>query len=123
MKVLVADDSSTIRAVLKGQLRLLHVEEILEAGDGRQVLDLLERTAVDVILLDREMPNLDGIETLAALKERLGDAALPPIIMISAQDAREEASAAGARAFLTKPFTADALRAILTAVVPQFSAR
>jgi CheY-like chemotaxis protein len=126
MKVLVADDSATIRALLKTHLRAIKIDDVVEARDGNQVLEIVERTPVDVILLDLDMPNLDGIDTIIALKHRLGDRPMPPIIVISAQSdrtAKEQAHKAGAQAFLAKPFTAECLHTILAAVVPQFPSR
>jgi two-component system chemotaxis response regulator CheY len=126
MKVLVADDSATIRALLKAHLRHIQVDEVLEARDGNQVLQIVAKTAVDAILLDLDMPELDGIDTIVALKHRTQDRPLPPIIVISAQadrSAKEQAHAAGAQAFLAKPFSAESLRTVLAAVVPQFPSR
>jgi CheY-like chemotaxis protein len=123
MKVLIADDSATIRSLLKAHLRQLHVDDIIEARDGCEVLEIIDKTAVDAILLDLDMPKLDGIETIVSLKRRIRDRPLPPIIVISAQtdqSEKEQAHRAGANAFLAKPFTAECLQIVLAAMVPQF---
>jgi two-component system chemotaxis response regulator CheY len=116
MKVLIADDSKAIRLLLKGLLRQCAVEDVLEATDGPEALAVLERTSIDLVLLDMQMPSMDGLECLAVLRERLGDRPIPPVVMISAEEdptIMDRARSLGARAFLNKPCTTADLRAVL----------
>jgi two-component system cell cycle response regulator len=103
--VLVADDSLVVRAVVRGGLE----EEgyhVLEAVDGLDALESCRREPPDVILLDVEMPGLDGFEVLAALK---GDAALRdiPVVFLTSRSGITDVVAGlrgGAHDYLKKPF-------------------
>src|SRR5436309_409133 len=61
MKVLLADDSSSMRLILRNMLRQFNGVEIVEARDGRDALNLLEAHTVDLLLLDLHMPVMDGL--------------------------------------------------------------
>lgn len=117
MKILVVDDSTMTRRMIASLVESLGHESI-QAKDGLEGLVLLMGSAdVDVILLDREMPNLDGIGFL----ERLGSSVenAPPVIVVSAHNDPEltmEALDAGASAFLSKPFDEEGLAEQLDAV-------
>src|SRR5262245_49078112 len=70
-EILVVDDSAAIRKILQRVLRQtgLNITNILEAGDGQEALNVLEQNrGINVVLTDINMPNMDGIELLAALK-------------------------------------------------------
>lgn len=106
MRVLVVDDNESVRTLLEVSLGFDH--EVVTANDGRQALEVLaaDDHGIRVVLLDRMMPELDGIATLAAIRadERL--AGLPVVLLTAkATDADvEEGMAAGADAYVTKPF-------------------
>jgi two-component system sensor histidine kinase RpfC len=108
LRVLVADDNPINREVLS---------KILERGghtvalahDGEQVLDLIEREAHDIVILDRNMPGMGGIEALQALRVMTRSRERLPVIVLSADAtpaSRREALEAGADAFLPKPVEA-----------------
>jgi putative two-component system response regulator len=110
-RVLVADDSSNVRSLFE---RLLRTDghEVISAPDGQAALDAVWRTRPDVILLDVEMPGVDGLEVCRRLK---ADPAtrLTPVVMITGQtdlSDRIRGIEAGADEFLSKPLHPDELR-------------
>ena len=123
MKVLIADDSSTIRMILKGLLKQLQITETIEASDGKAALETLSQNKVDLVLLDIHMPNMDGLSALQAIKQASGTASLPVIIISSDTTASqiESAQTLGAHAYIKKPFRIEGLREALTAAFPSMS--
>jgi two-component system chemotaxis response regulator CheY len=122
--ILSVDDSRLIRKIMTGPIQALGYG-ILEASDGLECLDQLKAHAEDVelVLLDCNMPNLDGIETLKAIK---ADPALSsiPVMMVTTEGEREKmigAIKAGASQYLTKPFTEDELLTKMMECLPQES--
>jgi len=120
VKIMTVDDSLTMRRILTRVIDKLG-HETLEAGDGNEALEALAGGADDValILLDRNMPNLDGMETLKALK---ADATLQqiPVIMVTTETERAsvvEAIQAGACQYVAKPFDEDTLVAKIRKVL------
>jgi len=115
-RVLIVDDGEMNRKVLRAALeREGHVAE--QAANGREALALLADRPVDVVLLDLVMPQMDGYETLAAIK---ADAALRhlPVIVISGVDELDSVVRCiemGAADYLPKPFNASLLRARINA--------
>ncbi len=108
LRVLVADDNPTNREVL-GRILERGGHSATLVADGELALDALEAAQYDIVLLDRNMPSMNGIEALQAIRlMTLGRNSLP-VIMLSADvtpDARREAAEAGADAFLPKPIEA-----------------
>ncbi len=116
--ILVVDDSSFNRLVLKRRLGELGYDNITTAEDGVQGLAALERGRFDVVLLDLEMPNLDGIGVLEQLHAARG--AAPPVIVISALTEMEKIVRCielGAEDYLPKSFDPPLLRARLGAIL------
>lgn len=112
--VLVVDDSAAIRKILQRVLRQtgMSIREILEAGDGQQALDVLKDKKVQLVLSDINMPKMDGLQLLAALKSS-ADWAPIPVVMITTEggEARvAEAVKLGAVGYVRKPFTADQIK-------------
>ena len=111
MKVLVVDDFSTMRRIVKNILRQLGFQNILEADDGSTAVGLLEREKVDLIISDWNMPQMTGIELLRHVRstETLKDI---PFLMVTAEAQQEniiEAVKAKVSNYIVKPFTADTL--------------
>jgi two-component system, sensor histidine kinase RpfC len=108
LRILVADDNPTNREVLGKILeRGGHAATIVE--DGEQALDAVERQAFDVVLLDRNMPGLGGMEALQAIRLMTQGRERLPVAMLSADvtpEAKREALEAGFDAFLSKPIEA-----------------
>jgi len=119
--ILVADDSETMRAVIKKTVSMsgVPVGEFHEAGNGKEALAVLAKTWIDVILSDINMPEMGGMELLKKISE---DAELKkiPLIFITteASDARqEEARKLGAAGYVKKPFQPEIIKAILYEVL------
>ncbi|CAG0957929.1 response regulator [Geobacter sp.] len=109
--VLIVDDSSTMRKIISRSLRQagLPVDEIFEAGDGIEGLNVLSGKSVDLILSDINMPNMDGLEFI---KQARANGCKAPIVMITTEggeDILKEAVANGASDSIKKPFTPDQL--------------
>jgi len=114
--ILVVDDSRTMRLGLIRALNGLGFRNITEAANGRQALELVLTKPFDLMLLDMEMPEMNGMEVLVALKANR-DLSELPVIVISAADQMENAVKcieAGAEDFLPKPFNPTLLRARVT---------
>ncbi len=108
LRVLVADDNPTNREVL-GKILERGGHEATLVPDGEQALDAVERDRYDIVLLDRNMPGLGGIEALQAMRLMTGGLERLPIVILSADvtpEARRECLEAGADAFLSKPVEA-----------------
>ena len=108
LRVLVADDNSTNREVL-GKILEKGGHEATLVADGEQALDAAEREPFDIVLLDRNMPVMGGLEALQAMRLLSGSSARLPIVILSADvtpEARRECLEAGADAFLSKPVEA-----------------
>jgi len=115
-EVLVADDSRTMRAALSRSLRGLGFTNISEAVDGADAINKLLDRPYDLMLLDMEMPVMNGMEVLAAMKLKPSISGVP-VIVISAADQVETAVRcieAGAEDYLPKPPPATLLRARVT---------
>ena len=117
--VLVVDDSRTMRLALIRALNALGFHNITEATNGRQALDLVLARSFDLMLLDMEMPEMNGMEVLVAIKTNRELAALP-IIVISGADQIDHAVNCielGAEDYLPKPFSPTLLRARVTSSI------
>jgi len=119
--ILLVDDSSSIRRVLKKIIELsgLEVDNIFEAQNGLEALDVLQREWVDFIMCDIHMPKMDGLEFLRRLRqdEVLGRI---PVIMISTEGREEivkEARDLGVKAYVKKPFTPEEIRDVIEKLV------
>ena len=111
--VLVVDDSRTLRKILIRELNSLGFHNILEAADGLEAIEVVKTKSVDLMLLDMEMPELDGLGVLGQLKADDTYKALP-IIVISGADQFEKTIKCieiGAEDYLPKPFDPILLRA------------
>jgi two-component system chemotaxis response regulator CheY len=113
MKVLLVDDSGTMRTIQKRCLNKVGIEDVIEAEDGIQGLDLFKRHTFDVVLSDWNMPNMDGLTLLKHLRQLNTTI---PIVMVTTEAERHrvlEAIQAGVSDYLVKPFTQEALKAKL----------
>lgn len=119
--VLIVDDSRSMRKVIIKTLHLsgFAVGECIEAGNGREALELLDNHWIDLILSDIHMPEMDGFALLRALRER-GISADLPIVFITTEwdEARlKEAVALGAKGYIRKPFRPEEIRALLAQIM------
>ncbi len=115
--VLLVDDSNTMRKIISRSLRQAGIEfdNIYEAADGQEALDLLEKNSVDIVLSDINMPTMDGISFLRekAARDNIKDI---PVVMVSTEtgdDIINEAKSLGAVGALKKPFNADLVNKVL----------
>ena len=110
-KVLIVDDNRASRDLIRAILKSVRCE-IIEASHGQQGLDLLRQEQPELVLLDIEMPGLDGLKVVKRIREDAAFADLPVVAVTAfAMDRdREKAMGAGFTAYITKPVRAAALR-------------
>ncbi|MCS7255558.1 MAG: response regulator [Thermomicrobium sp.] len=118
LKVLIADDSKMMRVMHVRSLRQVGYEvEATEANNGEEALAAFEPGKFDLVIVDWNMPGMDGIEFVRAAREKeQGMSGRTPILMITSQSTEEQmlkAKEAGVDKILTKPVTAEALGAAL----------
>jgi two-component system chemotaxis response regulator CheY len=112
IKILVVDDFSTMRRIIKNLLRDLGFTNVDEADDGKTALPILKQGHVDFLITDWNMPEMTGIDLLKAVR---ADASLAhiPVLMVTAEAKREQiiaAAQAGVNGYVVKPFTAAVLK-------------
>lgn len=119
MRVLVVDDSSVMRKIVSRGLRQagFKVDDILEAGDGQQGMDLLAGDSnVQLILSDWNMPVMDGLSFVKAVRGGAAPIKNIPIVMVTTEGGESKVQAAieaGANGHIKKPFTPDTLKVTL----------
>jgi len=109
MKVLLVDDSRTIRNIQKNVLAQLGHSDVIEAGDGVEALEQLKHHDVDLMLVDWNMPNMDGITLVRNVRKTNQRV---PIIMCTTEAQKErviEAVRAGINNYMVKPFDVESL--------------
>ncbi len=112
MRFLVVDDSSTMRRIIINTLNKLGHKECHEAGNGREGVEKLATTPVDMVITDWNMPEMSGIDFIRALRGAEATKKLP-ILMVTtnaAQDDIVEAMKAGVNNYVVKPFTPDTIK-------------
>ena len=118
-KFLIVDDFSTMRRIVRNLLKEIGFGNAEEAEDGVAALTLLRSTKFDFIVSDINMPNMDGLELLRALRGSPQWHDLP-VVMITTEGGQarvEEAIELGATSYVRKPFSADLLRDKLAALL------
>jgi two-component system chemotaxis response regulator CheY len=126
MKILVVDDFSTMRRIVRNLLVELGFSGALiqEADDGESALTMLRAQSFDLVVTDWNMPNMTGIELLRAIR---AEAALKtmPVLMVTAENNRDQiiaAAQAGVNGYVVKPFTAVTLKEKLTKIFERIAA-
>jgi len=112
MKILIVDDFSTMRRIIKNLLRDLGFTNTSDADDGNTALPMLQSGKYDFLVTDWNMPGMTGIELLKAVRADPNLAHLP-VLMVTAEQKREqivEAAQAGVNGYIVKPFTAVTLK-------------
>ena len=112
MKVLIVDDFSTMRRIIKNLLRDLGFTNTFEADDGSTALPMLKEGSFEFVVTDWNMPIMQGIDLLKEIRK---DPKLKhlPVLMVTAEAKREqiiEAAQAGVNGYIVKPFTAGTLK-------------
>jgi len=112
MKILIVDDFSTMRRIIKNLLRDLGFTNTTEADDGQTALPVLKSGSFDFLITDWNMPGMTGIELLKAVRED-PDLNSLPVLMVTAEAKKDqiiEAAQAGVNGYVVKPFTATVLQ-------------
>ena len=112
MKILIVDDFSTMRRIIKNLLRDLGFNNTIEADDGLTALPILNAGGIDFLVTDWNMPGMQGIDLLKTVRADPKLATLP-VLMVTAETKREqiiEAAQAGVNGYIVKPFTAATLK-------------
>lgn len=121
MKILVVDDFSTMRRIVKNLLKQLGYSNVDEAEDGAQALARLKSEKYEFVVSDWNMPNMTGLELLQAVR---ADASLKEIkfLMVTAEALQENVIAAvqaGVNNYIVKPFTAETLKEKIDKIYPE----
>ena len=119
MKILVVDDFSTMRRIIKNLLKDLGFSNIQEADDGSTALPMLQQGDFDFVVTDWNMPGMQGIDLLRAIR---ADDKLKhlPVLMVTAEAKKEQivaAAQAGVNGYVVKPFTAATLKEKLDKII------
>ncbi len=120
MKLLVVDDSSTMRRIIKNTLARLNYKDVLEGEDGVEGWEVLDSNPdIDMLITDWNMPNMNGLELVKKVRadERFAEM---PIIMVTTEGGKAEvitALKAGVNNYIVKPFTPQVLKEKLSAVI------
>ena len=112
MKILVVDDFSTMRRIIKNLIRDIGFTNVTEADDGTSALPMLVKGNYDFLVTDWNMPGMQGIDLLKAIREDPELAALP-VLMVTAESKKDQIIAAvqaGVNGYVLKPFTAKTLK-------------
>ena len=112
MKILVVDDFSTMRRIIKNLLRDLGLTNTFEADDGQTALPMLKDGDFDFVVTDWNMPGMQGIDLLKHIRADDNLKHLP-VLMVTAEAKREQiiaAAQAGVNGYIVKPFTAGTLK-------------
>ena len=110
--ILVADDSHTMRRILKQTLSRLGFEDVTEAENGAQALTKVEERQFDCVLTDWNMPEMDGLELVCRLRAHPNYSSVP-IMMITTEGGKKdviEALTKGVNDYIVKPFTPETLK-------------
>ena len=109
-RVLIADESSTMRKIILRSLNAVGISSAVEAADGEEAIKLFNPGDFDLVLTDWNMPGKNGLEVITEIRQQDQDV---PIVMVTTEAGKSrvlEAIQAGVTDYLVKPFTADALR-------------
>jgi two-component system chemotaxis response regulator CheY len=106
-KILIVDDSPTIRKMVRASLQVLELSEFVEAATGLEAIEQLAVTRVQLMVLDLNMPDMHGIDVLNFVRRQQQYRSLPIVVLTTRGDdaSRQTAEQAGATMYLTKPFT------------------
>ena len=112
MKILIVDDFSTMRRIIKNLMRDLGYNNTAEADDGNTALPMLKSGGYDFLITDWNMPGMQGIDLLKAVRND-PDIANLPVLLVTAEAKKEqiiEAAQAGVNGYIVKPFNAATLK-------------
>jgi two-component system chemotaxis response regulator CheY len=118
MRILVVDDFSTMRRIVRGILRQLGFENIVEAENGAEAFKAVQDGGIDFVVSDWNMPVMNGLDLLKNIRaeESIKNT---PLLMVTTEALKENvvmAISAGANNYVVKPFTPDVLEEKMTAI-------
>ncbi len=123
IKILIVDDFSTMRRIIKNLLRDLGYNNTYEADDGATALPMLESGDFQFVITDWNMPIMQGIDLLREIRKSSKLKAMP-VLMVTAEAKRDqiiEAAKAGVNGYIVKPFTAATLKEKLDKIFERFA--
>jgi two-component system chemotaxis response regulator CheY len=123
--ILIVDDSTPMREVIKKVVKAsgFNLGRIFEASNGREALDVLEREWLDLVLTDYNMPEMNGLELLDAMKKNESLMSIP-VVMITTEGSKqrvEEFLDEGAMAYIKKPFSPEEIKQKLNRIMGETS--
>lgn len=123
--ILLVDDFSTMRRVIRKMLRDRGVENVVEAENGKKAWKLLNERKIDLVICDWNMPNMKGVDLLELVRSH-GELSKLPFVMVTAEGKKnfvEQALKMGATGYVTKPFSSDRLFSVLQGILPDGSSK
>ncbi|PNU20021.1 response regulator [Geothermobacter hydrogeniphilus] len=120
-KILIAEDSPTMRSLIVSTIAALGDYEIVEAANGFEALRILPREKVDLVITDINMPDINGLELVSFVKNN-PNYQNTPLFIISTESSerdREKGMTLGADAYLVKPFSPEELQSLIRQYLPQ----
>jgi two-component system chemotaxis response regulator CheY len=123
MKILIVDDFSTMRRIIRNLLKEIGYNNADEAEDGQVALAKLKAEAFDFVVSDLNMPNMNGFELLHAVRADPALASLP-VLLVTAEAKKEDiitAAQAGASGYIVKPFTKATLEEKLNKIIAKMA--
>ncbi|HGJ67219.1 TPA: response regulator [bacterium] len=125
--ILIVDDSRTTRTVISKTLKLagVPINQLYEAENGKVALDILDKSWVDLVLADINMPEMDGVEMIDHMS-RDGLLKTIPVVIVSTEGSQtriEEMRSKGVRAYVRKPFTPELIKNIVKDILGEKDAK
>jgi len=125
--ILIVDDSRTTRTVISKTLKLADVpiNQLYEAENGKIALEILDKSWVDLVLADINMPEMDGVEMIDRMSKD-GLLKTIPVVIVSTEGSQtriEEMRSKGVRAYVRKPFTPELIKNIVKDILGEKDAR
>lgn len=119
MRVLVVDDSSTMRRIIANALKKIGCDDIREAGNGAEGLQQVNAGGIDFVVTDWNMPVMNGLEFVRELRSMAASAKTPVLMVTTNAESTDIAGAkeAGVNDYVVKPFTPDALQEKINAIL------
>jgi two-component system chemotaxis response regulator CheY len=120
-KILIAEDSSTMRSLIVSTIVAMGDFEIVEAANGFEALRILPREKVDLVITDINMPDINGLELVSFIKGNPNYQTTPLVIISTESSERDRAKglSLGADAYLTKPFSPQDLQSLIVRFLGQ----
>jgi len=124
MKILIVDDYSTMRRIIKNVLHEIGFDNTDEADDGKTALPMLQTGNYDFLITDWNMPGMQGIDLLKAVRANEKTAKLP-VLLVTAEAKRDQivkAAEAGVNGYIVKPFTPETLKEKISKIFERLGA-